>query len=381
MKVVIAIDSFKGSISSIDAGNAVQRGVLSACPDAETRVFPVADGGEGTVDAIVAALAGEYIETETVDPLGRKICAVYGIVGDTAVIEMSAAAGLPLLTEEERDPMKTTTYGVGLMIRDALSRGCRRFIVGIGGSATNDGGIGMLQALGFGILDENGDPVPYGARGVEKVARITTDNADPALKNAVFSVACDVTNPLCGEAGCSAVFSPQKGARPDDIPLMDTWLSRYAAKVKAVFPDADETASGAGAAGGIGFAFRSFLSARTEKGVELVLGAIGFDIAVSGADLVITGEGRLDGQSVMGKAPIGVSHAAKAVGATVVALSGCVEPSASACHEHGIDAYFPILDRARPLSEAMDKEVTQANLARTAEEAMRLLLIAKRAKD
>lgn len=377
MKIVVAIDSFKGSLSSLQAGNAAREGIARVCPEANVEVYPIADGGEGTVIALTTALDGKLQTVEALDPLGRPIQCEYGIVGETAVIEMSCAAGITLLTAQERNPMNTTTYGVGQVIADAISRGCRNFIVGIGGSATNDGGIGMLQALGFGILDKNGQQVPMGGAGLEKIAAITTENALPELKDCSFRIACDVTNPLCGELGCSAIYGPQKGATPEMVEKMDGWLNRYADKVTAVFPDSDKNMPGAGAAGGIGFAFFSFLGGKPHNGIDLILGELRIEDKIKDADLVITGEGRLDAQTVMGKAPIGIARIAKKYNKPVIAFSGCVTPQTGVCNAHGIDAFFPIVKGACTIEQAMAIENAYPNMADTAEQAFRLLKTAK----
>ena len=273
--------------------------------------------------------------------------------------------------------MHTTTYGVGQVIADAISKGCRDFIVGIGGSATNDGGIGMLQALGFGILDDKGNPVPLGGAGLEKIASITTENALSELKNCTFRIACDVTNPLCGETGCSAIYGPQKGATTEMIEKMDGWLSNFAEKVKAVFPDSDKNMAGAGAAGGIGFAFFSFLKGKPFSGIDLILGEMPIESSIRDADLVITGEGRLDAQTMMGKAPIGIARIAKKYNLPVIAFSGCTTPETGVCNQHGIDAFFPIVKSACTLEHAMAVENAYPNMADTAEQAFRLLKMAK----
>ncbi len=374
MKIVIVIDSFKGSLTSAQAGSAAAEGIARVYPEAEVAVYPIADGGEGTVTALTTALNGQLQTIGVLDPLGRSIQCEYGILpGKTAVIEMSCAAGITLLQPQERNPMHTTTYGVGQVIADAISKGCRDFIIGIGGSATNDGGIGMLQALGFGILDETGAQVPYGGAGLEKIASITIENALPELKDCAFRIACDVTNPLCGERGCSAVYGPQKGATPEQIETMDIWLSRYADKVKAVFPDSNKNMPGAGAAGGIGFAFFSFLGGKPFSGIDLILGELRIEDKIQDADLVITGEGRLDAQTVMGKAPIGIARLAKKYGKPVIAFSGCVTRDTGVCNDHGIDAFFPIVKGACTIEEAMATENAYPNMADTAEQAFRLL--------
>ncbi len=377
MKVVVAMDSFKGSLTSLAAGEAAREGILRADPAAEVLVRPLADGGEGTVEALVSGMGGRLRTVLVTGPLGEGVDCAYGVLGDTAVIEMAGAAGLPLVPAEERDPLRTTTYGVGEVIADAIAQGCRRFLVGIGGSATNDGGAGMLQALGFGLLDAEGRDIPRGAQGLKKLARIETAGALPALAGCRFRVACDVTNPLCGEKGASAVFGPQKGARPADIPRMDAWLAAYAQIAAKAFPGADPEAPGTGAAGGLGFAFRTFLSGELEPGVQIVLEETRLAEALAGADVVVTGEGRLDGQTAMGKAPVGVARLAKARGCLVLALAGGVTRDAGACNGAGIDAFFPAVRGVTTLAEAMDPENARANLADAAEQAFRLLAAAR----
>lgn len=377
MKVVVAMDSFKGSLTSLAAGAAVREGILRADPAAEVLVRPLADGGEGTVEALVSGMGGRLRTVRVTGPLGEGVDCAYGVLGDTAVIEMAGAAGLPLVSAEERDPLRTTTYGVGEVIADAIAQGCRRFLVGIGGSATNDGGAGMLQALGFGLLDAEGRDIPRGAQGLKKLARIEPAGALPALAGCRFRVACDVTNPLCGEKGASAIFGPQKGARPADIPRMDAWLAAYAQIAAKAFPGADPEAPGTGAAGGLGFAFRTFLSGELEPGVQIVLEETRLAEALAGADVVVTGEGRLDGQTAMGKAPVGVARLAKARGCLVLALAGGVTRDAGACNGAGIDAFFPAVRGVTTLAEAMDPENARANLADAAEQAFRLLAAAR----
>ena len=367
-KIVVAIDSFKGSLTTFEAGKAVKEAAEKVYSDVTTVISPIADGGEGTVEAVVSAAKGELVETTVCNPLGKKIRSNFGYIPKTktAVIEMSAAAGITLISENERNPMDTTTYGVGEMILDAISRGCRRFIIGIGGSATNDGGIGMLTALGFEFSDNNGKQVPLGAKGLKDIAVIRTENAVKELKECSFCVACDVKNVLCGKEGCSAVYGPQKGATPEMIGEMDLWLENYARLTKKIIPDSDANAPGAGAAGGMGFAFLAYLNAAMVPGIELVIGETGLERHIKDADLVVTGEGRLDGQSYMGKAPIGVAKLAKKYGKPVIAFSGCVTDDAVLCNEHGIDAFFPILRKPCTLQEAMNKDNAYKNLRDTA---------------
>ncbi|MBE6595807.1 MAG: glycerate kinase [Ruminococcaceae bacterium] len=380
MKVVVAIDSLKGSLSTTEAGEAIARGVKNALPEAEVAVSPMADGGEGTVDAIVSATKGTLRRVTVSDALGRATEATYGLLpdGKTAVMEMAAAAGLPQLRPEERNPARTTTFGVGEMILDALSLGYRHFIVGIGGSATNDGGAGMLEALGARFLRADGTPVPRGCAGLAEICDISLDGMHPALAKCRFEVACDVKNPLCGATGCSAVYAPQKGATPEMIPVLDAAVAHFAAKTAAVLPNADADFPGAGAAGGLGFAFLAYLGAALVSGVELVMRETGLEALVREADVVVTGEGRLDGQSVMGKAPVGVATLAKRYGKPVVAFSGCVTPEATRCNDHGIDAFFPILRAPCTLAEAMKTENAAANMTAAAEQAFRLIAAFRR---
>ena len=375
MKVVVAIDSLKGSLSSLEAGEAIKSGVLNAIPDAEVCVRPLADGGEGTVEALALGMGGELKTVEVTGPLGEKVNCLYGILEEskTAILEMSGAAGITLVADEERNPLHTTTYGVGEVIKDAIANGCRHFIVGIGGSATNDGGIGMLQALGYGMLDKDGNQVPFGAKGIKEIVTITDDQVIPELKECSFRIACDVTNPLCGERGCSAVYGPQKGATPEMVKDMDTWLSDYAKLVAAKYEKADAEYPGTGAAGGMGFAFLAYTNAVLESGIKIILEETKLEDYVKDADIVVTGEGRLDGQTAFGKAPIGVAKIAKKFDKTVLAFAGAVTKDAVVCNEHGIDAFFPILRRIQTLQEAMTPEIARDNMVTTVEQVFRLI--------
>lgn len=381
MKIVVAIDSMKGSLSSMEAGEAIRRGILRVDREAEVCVCPLADGGEGTVEALTSGLGGKLEQVFVTGPLGEQVSAQYGILPDgrTAVMEMAEAAGITLIDEEERNPLYTTTYGVGEMIRDAIGKGCRNFIMGIGGSATNDGGIGMLQALGFRFADGAGKDVPFGAQGLKELRTLQTDKVLPELEKCRFRVACDVTNPLCGENGCSAVFGPQKGATPEMIIEMDRWLGSFAELACEKYPEADPSAPGSGAAGGLGFAFRTFTNAVLESGIRIVLEETKLEERIREADLVLTGEGRLDAQTVMGKAPVGVAKIAKKYNLPVIAFAGTVTPDAGICNAHGIDAFFPILRRVSTLEEAMEPEAASRNLTDTAEQAMRLFLCGRKA--
>lgn len=379
MRVVVAIDSLKGSLSSLEAGNSIKEGVLRVYPDAEVAVRPLADGGEGTVEALALGMNGR-LETVTVTgPAGKPVDCVYGMLDEskTAIVEMSGAAGITQVTGAERNPLHTTTYGVGEVIKDAISKGCRHFIVGIGGSATNDGGVGMLQALGYGFLDAEGKQVAYGAKGLKDLVTITSENVIPELAECTFRIACDVTNPLCGERGCSAIYGPQKGATPEMIVDMDKWLGDYAALAAKTFPKADASYPGTGAAGGMGFAFLTFTNAVLQSGISIVLEETRLEEYIKDADVVVTGEGRLDAQTVMGKAPSGVADIAKKYGKMVIAFAGCLTEDAGACNGGGIDAFFPILRTVVTLDEAMAHDNAARNMANTVEQAFRLIRACK----
>ncbi len=377
MNIVVAIDSFKGSLSSLEAGYAVSEGIHRAMKEADVVVRPLADGGEGTVEALTLGMDGQLVKIMVTGPLGTKVEAAYGIIGEskTAIMEMSAAAGITLVSEQERNPMNTNTFGVGEMICDAIGRGCRNFIVGIGGSATNDGGVGMLQALGYDFLDADGRQVPFGAKGLEMIDKISDEHVITELKDCYFKIACDVKNTLCGEQGCSAVFGPQKGATPTMIAKMDSWLANYARLTHEKYGTADMNKPGTGAAGGLGFAFLSYTNAGLESGVKIVLDETRLEDYIKDADLVVTGEGRLDAQTVMGKAPIGVAQLAKKYDKPVIAFSGCVTDDAVLCNQHGIDAFFTILRSVTTLDEAMDKQTAGKNMSATVEQVFRGIAI------
>lgn len=375
MKAVIAIDSFKGSLETLESGRAVADGIRAVYPDADTVIRPLADGGEGTVSALVSALDGEICSVEVTGPLGDKIFAEYGVIPEKrlAVIEMSAAAGITLVPEGKRNPLYTTTRGVGELILDAIARGCRSFIVGIGGSATNDGGVGMLKALGFEFLDRNGKETADGAVGLSELSDIRSHRVCRELSECEIRVACDVKNPLCGDLGCSKIYGPQKGADDSMISDMDAWLLRYAELTKRSLPEADAGFPGVGAAGGMGFALKYYLGGELTSGIELITEITELEKYIEDADIVITGEGRLDRQSAMGKAPIGVARLAKKHGKIVVAFAGAVTDDAVVCNENGIDAFFSITRRPCSPDEAMDKNNAYENLKNTAEQTFRLI--------
>lgn len=374
MKVVVAIDSLKGSLSSLEAGNAIKQGIKRVYQDAKIIVKPLADGGEGTVEALVSGMNGKIEIVVATGPLGDKIESSYGIIPEKrlAIMEMASIAGITLLSLKQRNPLYTTTYGLGEMIKDAISKGCNNFIIGIGGSATNDGGIGMLQALGFDLLDKDGNQVPLGARGLKDLVKIGDKNVLPELKKCQFKIACDVTNVLCGENGCSVVFGPQKGATSQMIKDMDQWLYNFANLAKKKYPHSDALVPGTGAAGGLGFAFLTFVKATLESGIDIILETIDLKSDLKDVDVVVTGEGCLDRQSAMGKAPVGVAKMAKLYNKPVIAFAGSVTKEAKLCNQEGIDAYFPIIRNITTLQEAMAKENAKNNLTDTVEQVFRL---------
>ena len=375
MKVVIAIDSLKGSLSSMEAGMAIKDGVLAAKPDAEVIVKPLADGGEGTTDALIEGMNGERIDLTVTGPMHTPVDAYYGYLKDTntAVMEMASAAGITLVPDSEKNPLLATSYGVGEMINDAIQRGCRNFIIGIGGSVTNDGGIGMLKALGVRFLDENGEDAGEGGQALAKVARIDVSGMNPLLKECHIQVACDVNNPLCGENGSTYVYGPQKGVTEDMKKTLDEAMAHFARVTSETLENDYLNTPGAGAAGGLGYAFLAYTGAALTPGIELILDAVGLEEELSGADVVVTGEGRLDFQTAMGKAPVGVARLAKKYNAKVIAFAGSVTKEATACNKEGIYAFFPILRGVCTLAEAMDPVAARNNMTATVEQVFRLL--------
>lgn len=375
MKVVIAIDSLKGSLSSMEAGMAIKDGILAAKPDAEVIVKPLADGGEGTTDALIEGMNGERIDLTVTGPMHTPVDAYYGYLKDTntAVMEMASAAGITLVPDSEKNPLLATSYGVGEMINDAIQRGCRNFIIGIGGSVTNDGGIGMLKALGVRFLDENGEDAGEGGQALAKVARIDVSGMNPLLKECHIQVACDVNNPLCGENGSTYVYGPQKGVTEDMKKTLDEAMAHFARVTSETLENDYMNIPGAGAAGGLGYAFLAYTGAALTPGIELILDAVELEEELSGADVVVTGEGRLDFQTAMGKAPVGVARLAKKYNAKVIAFAGSVTKEATACNKEGIDAFFPILRGVCTLAEAMDPVAARNNMTATVEQVFRLL--------
>lgn len=366
MKVVIAPDSFKESLSALEACHAIEKGWRHVHPEAEIVHVPMADGGEGTVQSLVDATGGRVIEREVTGPLGAPVTAFYGLLGDgkTAVIEMAAASGLAVVPPAQRNPLATTTRGTGELIQSALDEGVTTIILGLGGSATNDGGAGMAQALGVRLLDANGTDIGHGGGQLHRIARIDVSGADPRLKGVAFVAACDVDNPLTGERGASAVFGPQKGAGPDMVRELDSNLAHYAAKIKDCLGRDVAGIPGAGAAGGLGAGVLAFLDAELKRGVDIVIEATGLASHMKDADLVITGEGRIDSQTIYGKTPMGVANTAKRYGVPVIGIAGSLADGYEVVHEHGIDMVFTIVPGVCSLDEAMREAA--ANMERTA---------------
>ncbi|MCH4143214.1 glycerate kinase [Acetobacter peroxydans] len=376
MKVVIVCDSFKESLSSSAVAEEIEAGFRTVFPALDCISLPVADGGEGTVDALVHATAGQFRFHDVTGPMGAPVWARYGVLGDgrTAVIEMAAAAGLDLVPRAVRDPRIATTFGLGQLILHALDGGCRRFILGLGGSATNDGGAGMAQALGVRLLDANGQDLPRGGAALQALATIDTSALDPRLGESVFEIACDVDNPMTGEHGASAVFGPQKGATPEMVALLDAALVRFGEALERISGVGIMTVPGAGAAGGLGAGASVFLGARLRPGVEIVLDALALETVLAGADLVITGEGRLDGQTARGKTPVGVARVARRQGVPVIALVGALGPGYEAVYDHGINAVFSVVNRPCLLEEALAD--ARPNIRGTARNIAALLALA-----
>lgn len=379
MRIVIAPDSFKGSLTARQAADAIKSGVLRAIPDAECATIPMADGGEGTVRALVDATGGTCVTARVTGPLGAPVDAVYGMLGDgrTVVIEMAAASGIQHVGAADRDPLTATTYGTGELIRDALDHGADRIIVGLGGSATNDGGAGMAQALGVRLLDGAGRDLPFGGAALSELADINCSGMDPRLAGTDIRLACDVTNPLTGPRGASAVFGPQKGATPVMVERLDRALAHYAAVVRDRLGREIDAVPGSGAAGGLGAGFLAFTDATMASGIDIVTEATGLKAKAAGADWCITGEGGIDAQTRYGKTPLGVARAVReaAPGCRVVALAGTVGEGSEGLYDLGFDAIFGIMPGVATMSEAV--EHAAANLERTAENVARLIAAAR----
>lgn len=374
MKVVIAIDSFKNSLSSIEAGMAIKEGILGVC-EAEVIVKPLADGGEGTTDALLFGMSGRMRRIEATGPLGEKITCSYGISEDgrTAILEMAQTSGIKLMPNHMLNPLYTTTYGVGEMIRDAIQQGCRNFIIGIGGSATNDGGIGMLTALGYEFYDgKKKISLPKG-KDLSRITNLNTKNALKELSECNFRIACDVSNPLYGANGAAHIFGPQKGATPEIVETLDKGLINYSNVARKTTGKNTVLVPGTGAAGGLGYAFLTFLNGKLESGIDIILDEIKLEEDIKDCDFVITGEGKLDFQTPMGKAPIGVARLAKKYNKKVIAFAGGVTEDATKCNTEGIDAFFSILRLPMELEKAMKYETSKKNLISTTEQVFRLI--------
>lgn len=372
MNILVLIDSFKGSLSSLEAGEIIKK----ACeknPSNKVIVKPVADGGEGTIDSLKDIKNAKIVEVDVHNPLMEHHTARYLIVDDKlAIMEMSESSGLTLI-KDNLDPMNATTFGVGDMIKDALDKNIREFIIGIGGSATTDGGMGMLRSLGARFFDKNGIEISNGPIGIIDLETIDLENFDERLKECTFQIACDVDNPLCGQRGSARVFSPQKGATPKQVEELDKLLGKYHEVTKKVIPDANDTIEGAGAAGGLGYAFKNYLNAELKPGIEIILEMLGADELIKNSDLVITGEGKMDFQTSMGKTPVGIAKLAKKYNKKVIAFCGVCDNDAVSVNERGIDAFFPILNKCMSTNEAMDKKVSEENLYRSVDQIMKLI--------
>ena len=373
MRIVVAPQAFKGSLSAQEACRAIREGVLRRLPAAEVVLVPMADGGDGALEALVGATGGSYRNTLVRGPLGEDVRAAWGVMGDggTGVVEMARASGLVLVPDSRRDPRRASTFGTGQLISAILDAGCRRMIVGIGGSATNDGGAGMAAALGVRFLDADGNHLPQGGAALSRLDRIDLSGLDPRLRSCDVLAACDVANPLTGPEGASAVYGPQKGMTPEVVGELDAALSRFDEVLARTMGRSFANIPGAGAAGGLGAGLMAFLDARLQPGVDVVAAAVGLDAALDSADLVITGEGRLDGQTVYNKTPVGVALRAKARGLRVIALAGSLGEGHRAALAMGIDAVETLADGSTPLENAIADAYSL--LADAAERAMRPL--------
>lgn len=373
-KIIIASDSFKGSVSSAEVADSAERGIRKVYPECEVVKIPVADGGEGTMEVLVEALEGRMVLCVVHDPLMNPITARYGISGDgrTAIMEMAVASGLTLVPPFSRNPLRTTTYGTGELIKDALGRGCRNFLIGIGGSATNDAGTGMLQALGYRFLDADGYELGTGGEILNQIHAIDNSGVLPQLRDATFTVACDVNNPFYGENGAAFVYARQKGADEAMIRTLDNGLRHFSQVIESSCRTRIDELPGTGAAGGLGGGCVAFLGATLKPGIRMVLDALRFEERIKGADLIITGEGKLDKQTGMGKTPYGVLQAGMRQGIPVLAIGGSVE-DADVLNTYGFLAVLPILPYPVALEQAMDKDFTCQNIKRTLEQQLRII--------
>ncbi|MFB9135965.1 glycerate kinase [Vibrio olivae] len=364
MKIVIAPDSFKESLTAMEVAQAIEQGFRQVLPDAEYVKLPMADGGEGTVQSLVDATQGSIVELDVTAPLGNSVKGFFGLMGDkkTAVIEMAAASGLHLVSFEQRNPLLTSSVGTGELIKAVLDQGVKHIIIGIGGSATNDGGLGMAQALGVKMLDAEGNALGAGGGELNKLARIDVSELDPRLSQITLEVACDVDNPLCGPKGASHVFGPQKGATEEMVKTLDENLAHYAQIIERDLGCSVKDLPGAGAAGGLGAAFVALLGAQLRPGIDIVMDAVNFDDVLADTDLVITGEGRIDSQTIHGKTPIGVARMAKKHDLSVIGIAGSLAQDCGVVHEHGIDAVFSVVNGAVPLKTALEQAADNLQL-------------------
>ena len=358
MKYLVAMDSFKGNFSSYEAGSVVRSGILEAAPDAQVQIVPIADGGEGTVEAIVTGLGGEYVDAPATDALGRPVTARFGVAGRIAVIEMAAASGLPLIEKPLRNAKAATTYGTGELIRAALDHGCRDFIIGLGGSATTDGGHGMARALGVRFLDAAGHDIGNGGGALGELASIDLSGLDARIRDCTFRIACDVENPLCGEHGSAAIFGPQKGATPEDVALLDRNLAHYARVLADTIGHDYANVPGAGAAGGLSMGFMAFCGGKLEQGIDLVLDTIGFDEQAREADILISGEGATDYQTAYGKAPVGVCRRGAKYGKPGFIISGTLGRDYDAVYQSGVTSVVSTIVSAMTNEEAIAQSET-----------------------
>lgn len=376
MKILVSLDSFKGSLESIEAGNAVREGILEVYKDANVIVKPLADGGEGTVSALVTGLDGEFIYTNVTGPDLRDVKARYGVVGEQVIMEMAESSGLTLVEPKDRNPLNTTTYGLGEMIIDALDKGYREFIIGIGGSATNDIGLGMLTALGFKFLNENKKEVGILGKNLEHIKYIDDKNVDKRIFDSTFKIACDVNNPLYGENGAANIYGPQKGASKSDIEKLDKWALNFSNIVKDKYSLDTAHIEGVGAAGGLGYAFLNFLSADLERGINIVVDFLNMEKYIKDVNLAITGEGGMNNQTLMGKAPSGIANLAKKYNIPVIAIAGSLSDEVDFLNKGGIDAYFSITPRPMSFEEALDKKTSYNNLKNTTKQIMNVYKMA-----
>jgi glycerate 2-kinase len=374
VKIVLAPDSYKGSLTAKQACEAMEKGIRKVLPDAEIVKIPMADGGEGTVQSLVDATSGTFHTVEVTGPLGQKVKAAYGVLGDkeTAVLEMAEASGLYLIPAEKRNPLLSTTYGTGELIKSALDEGCRKFIIGIGGSATNDGGMGMAQALGVKFLDKKGKSLPFGGGNLGDLSEINMDDMDPRIQESQFFIACDVDNPLCGPQGASFIFGPQKGATPGMVQQLDDGLAHFAEIIARDIGKFVADLPGAGAAGGLGAGLVAFLDANLKRGIEIVTETVKLREQLQGVDLLFTGEGQCDGQTVRGKTPFGVAKIAKQAGVPVVFIVGRIGAGSEILYEYGIKSIFSMVDGPMTVEEAMSQAYDL--LTKSAERIMRITI-------